>query len=450
MRTPFLRPASFIVLLTLVVPGLAGAAEREVVGRFPVPQAAESCASTLRPISALPGAEEELAGLLSAQAKGLASIGDLLVQAGLEPAFGQAAFVEEQGRTLYLVPLAVAEPGAARVAMVVREGGEAMAFLLTMRAGDDGEPRYLDLSTLDGSAGYGLDLKTGVVLTKDLASVSQPDVAETLSCLWSAITSGLPSLGGIACALRAVITTCVTNFSQCIGAVQGALINIACASGVNIVRNALGCFNPGSDTLPPVISSLSPSDNATVDSPFNISCSASDSSGLQTLSLLVDSAVVHSCSSSPCSTSYTAPSSTSNRQYRVSCVALDRVGNSEARINTVTVRSSSSGGGSGSGNVLQNGVPVGGLGGSTGSSQVFRIAVPSGRSRLEVRTSGGTGDVDLSVRRGAAPTTFSYNCRSSSFSNTETCTINNPASGDWYILLKGFRTYSGVTLVASY
>jgi hypothetical protein len=449
MRTILRRQTWFLFTLALVVPGLAGAADREVLGRFPVPQAAESCASALRPVSAVPGAEEELTSLHSAQSKGLASIGDLLAQTGLKPAFGQAAFVEEQDRTLYLVPLAAAGPGAAHVAMVVREGGEATAFLLTMRAGDDGEPRHLTLSTLDGSAAYGLDLETGVVWTKGLVSVSQPDVADTLSCLWSAITSGLPSLGGITCALRAVITTCVSNFTQCLGAVQGALTNIACASGVNIVRNAVGCFNSGADTLPPVISSLSPSDNATVNSPFDISCSASDTSGLQTISLLVDSVVVRSCSSSPCSTSYTAPSSTSDRQYRVSCVAVDRVGNSEARIHTVTV-SSRGGGGTGSGNALQNGVPVGGLSGAQGSSQVYRITVPPGRSRLEVRTSGGTGDVDLSVRRGAQPTTFSYNCRSAGSSNSETCAINNPSSGDWYILLKGYRTYSGVTLVASY
>jgi hypothetical protein len=99
---------------------------------------------------------------------------------------------------------------------------------------------------------------------------------------------------------------------------------------------------------------------------------------------------------------------------------------------------------------LTNGVPVTGLSGSAGAGQYFRIDVPAGQDTLEISTSGGTGDVDLYVKRGSLPTTTSYDYRPYKVGNNETVDVNNPASGTWYIMLRGYTNYSGVTLKATY
>ncbi|ANB17022.1 Subtilisin [Dokdonella koreensis DS-123] len=103
-----------------------------------------------------------------------------------------------------------------------------------------------------------------------------------------------------------------------------------------------------------------------------------------------------------------------------------------------------------SGNVLQNGVPVSGLGATQGNAVRYTITVPSGVSSLVVTTSGGSGDGDLYVRLGSAPTTSTYTCRSWASGNTETCTIPAPAAGTYHIMVHAYTTFSGLTLRASY
>ena len=99
---------------------------------------------------------------------------------------------------------------------------------------------------------------------------------------------------------------------------------------------------------------------------------------------------------------------------------------------------------------LQNGVPVTGLSGASGSGPSFSITVPTGARNLVISTSGGTGDVDLFVRLGQVPTTSTYDCSSTSTSNSESCSGSTPSAGTYYVLLNGYTAYSGVTLTASY
>jgi serine protease len=114
----------------------------------------------------------------------------------------------------------------------------------------------------------------------------------------------------------------------------------------------------------------------------------------------------------------------------------------------VTLRGSYSTGGGG--NVLQNGVPVTGLAATTGNSLNFTMSVPSGASNLVFHTQGGTGDADLYVRFGSPPTTSTYSCRSWANGNTETCTFAAPSAGTWYVMVRAYSTFSGVTLTGSY
>ena len=119
-----------------------------------------------------------------------------------------------------------------------------------------------------------------------------------------------------------------------------------------------------------------------------------------------------------------------------------------ATFSGVTLRGSYSTGGGG--NVLQNGVPVTGLSATTNNAVNYTMSVPAGATNLVFHTSGGTGDADLYVRFGAAPTTSTFTCRSWTSTNNETCTIAAPQAGTWYVMVRAYATFSGVTLTGSY
>jgi len=99
---------------------------------------------------------------------------------------------------------------------------------------------------------------------------------------------------------------------------------------------------------------------------------------------------------------------------------------------------------------LQNNMAVGSIAGSAGSQKFYRISVPSGQASLEIKISGGSGDCDLYVKRGSQPTKTSWDYRPYMKGNSEAVTVNNPASGDWFVMLNGSSAYSGVTLVAKF
>lgn len=89
------------------------------------------------------------------------------------------------------------------------------------------------------------------------------------------------------------------------------------------------------------------------------------------------------------------------------------------------------------------------LSGSSGTWTDFSITVPAGTTSLTVKQFGGSGDADLYVRRGSLPTSSAYNCRPYLTGNNETCTFSNPASGTWYVSVRGYSSYSGVSVTAT-
>ena len=108
----------------------------------------------------------------------------------------------------------------------------------------------------------------------------------------------------------------------------------------------------------------------------------------------------------------------------------------------------SCGGGGGTGTVVLNvNLPSAAAGNVTSN---YTVTIPAGTTKLVVATSGGTGDADLYVRLGAAPTTTTYNCRPYLGGNAETCTFNNPTAGSvYYINVRAYSAYSGVNLKAT-
>ncbi len=122
--------------------------------------------------------------------------------------------------------------------------------------------------------------------------------------------------------------------------------------------------------------------------------------------------------------------------YTVTETVTDNGGATNSTSKSVTVSTTS-------GNVLTNGVPVTGLAATTGNKLNYTMVVPSGATNLKFTISGGTGDADLYVKFGAAPTTSSYDCRPYVTGNSETCTIATIQAGTYYVMLNAYRELHG-------
>lgn len=125
--------------------------------------------------------------------------------------------------------------------------------------------------------------------------------------------------------------------------------------------------------------------------------------------------------------------------------------NSDATAGTGSIALSGSGIQAGTVQTLQNNVAVSNLAGATtGHEQYFRLAVPAGQQTLKFAISGGTGDADIYVRRGEIPTTQVFDFRPYIGGNTETVDIPAPAAGDWFVMIRAYAPYNGLTLLANY
>ncbi|NVJ62055.1 MAG: pre-peptidase C-terminal domain-containing protein [Gammaproteobacteria bacterium] len=99
---------------------------------------------------------------------------------------------------------------------------------------------------------------------------------------------------------------------------------------------------------------------------------------------------------------------------------------------------------------LTNGVTVSSLSGSQGSEKEFYLDVPSSASTLNFVLNGGSGDADLYVKFGSPATTSNYDCRPYRNGNNETCDISNVQAGRYYVMLRGYSSYSGTSLTGTY
>jgi hypothetical protein len=107
--------------------------------------------------------------------------------------------------------------------------------------------------------------------------------------------------------------------------------------------------------------------------------------------------------------------------------------------------------------VLVNGQARSGISLGAGASAAYTIHVPGDRDNLTIETFGGSGDVDLYLRRGSQPTPTSYTYSSNGASTIEKISINSDIfdledvlAGDWYITVYGYASSSGVSVKATY
>ena len=108
------------------------------------------------------------------------------------------------------------------------------------------------------------------------------------------------------------------------------------------------------------------------------------------------------------------------------------------------------GGGGSTGGPLTKGVAITGIGAATGADVTYTLVVPSGATNLKFTASGGTGDADMYVKFGAAPTDTTYDCRPYTSGNAESCTFAAPSAGTYYVRLKAYATFAGVSLIGDY
>ena len=99
---------------------------------------------------------------------------------------------------------------------------------------------------------------------------------------------------------------------------------------------------------------------------------------------------------------------------------------------------------------LLNDVKGTGLSASRGEWLVYQMEVPNGAAPIDFSMSGGTGDADLYVRYGAPPTTTTYDCRPYRADNVESCRLWSGQGGTYYVGVRAFRSYQGVSIEGSH
>ncbi|WP_440056701.1 M4 family metallopeptidase (plasmid) [Pseudoalteromonas sp. T1lg65] len=100
--------------------------------------------------------------------------------------------------------------------------------------------------------------------------------------------------------------------------------------------------------------------------------------------------------------------------------------------------------------VLTNGEPVTGISGASKAQLFYVLDVPASASSVTFETNGGSGDADLYVKFGSRPSLSSYECKSTSSTSSETCTISNAQAGKYYVMVEAWNAISGVTLVGTH
>lgn len=73
--------------------------------------------------------------------------------------------------------------------------------------------------------------------------------------------------------------------------------------------------------------------------------------------------------------------------------------------------------------------------------------VTAGDSKLSISIARGEGDADLYVRHGADVSRKTYDCRPFKDGNEESCVIDNPTEGTWYIGVHGYEGFEGLSLI---
>jgi hypothetical protein len=75
--------------------------------------------------------------------------------------------------------------------------------------------------------------------------------------------------------------------------------------------------------------------------------------------------------------------------------------------------------------------------------------VPAGKTSIVFSTNGANGDADLFTQLTSKPTTTVYKCKSDGATSVESCTVNAPAAGRYYLGVYSYAAYSSLTVKAT-
>ncbi|WP_158527366.1 M9 family metallopeptidase [Pelagibaculum spongiae] len=79
----------------------------------------------------------------------------------------------------------------------------------------------------------------------------------------------------------------------------------------------------------------------------------------------------------------------------------------------------------------------------------FKVVVPQGTQQLVIHIESGTGDADLYLRHNAQVTVDQWDYRPWINGNNETITVDNPAAGEWFIMVAPYNPFTNVQLSVS-
>ncbi|MDA0630120.1 MAG: fibronectin type III domain-containing protein [Proteobacteria bacterium] len=141
-------------------------------------------------------------------------------------------------------------------------------------------------------------------------------------------------------------------------------------------------------------------------------------------------------------TSCTVTGLSNGTAYTFSVIATNSVGNSSSSSASSAVTPYSI-------EELVSGVAVSGLSGAEGSDQYFFIDVSDGAPSLTVSLEVDSGDPDIYISKVFPPPLTGALCSSTlAAGNDETCVVNSPTAGRYYIRLRAYSAFSGASLTA--
>ncbi|MDE1465879.1 PPC domain-containing protein [Spartinivicinus poritis] len=80
----------------------------------------------------------------------------------------------------------------------------------------------------------------------------------------------------------------------------------------------------------------------------------------------------------------------------------------------------------------------------------YKLTVPNNAQNLSITIKGGSGDADLYMKFAKRPSSSDYDCRPYLYGNNESCTVNNPKAGIYYVSIFGYSAFANLTLTASF
>lgn len=100
---------------------------------------------------------------------------------------------------------------------------------------------------------------------------------------------------------------------------------------------------------------------------------------------------------------------------------------------------------------LQEGVTLTGISGDAGEERIYFLDVPAEAVMLSIEMASGSGEADLYVRHGEAPTLVDFDHRPYLVGNSERVDLSRPITeGRWFVMVQGYGAFRDVTLTARF